>query len=414
MSFGLVGENLSHSYSPLIHNMIGAYKYELFKVAPDNLEKFIKDGCFSGLNITFPYKSAVMKFVKADKLAENLGAINTIYRKDGELRGTNTDYFGFMYLLSLSKVNLQNQKILICGTGGSSKMVQHIAQECKASKIFIASRNPSKDYVSYDNLPIDCDVIINTTPVGTYPKSFERIINLESFNKCHTIIDLIYNPSKTDLILQGEARGIKCINGLSMLVAQATKAAQFFIGIDLIKHNKNILKNIEISTSNIALVGMPGSGKSTLGKSIATLMGRKFIDIDKVIINETGKSIPEIFQTKGEAYFRQLETEVLHRFAKESQLVISTGGGSILSQENQNALLANSTIIEVTRPLDMLIKDNRPILKNTSIEKLFEERKDIYKNISHISIKNDSNVEIIAKKILKKIGEFYEKDYKLK
>ncbi len=251
-AFGLLGENLSHSYSPAIHNALGVYEYGLFDIPQDQLDNFFKNPFFSGLNVTSPYKEKVLKYVKLDPLATKLGNVNTIYLKDGVLCGSNTDYFGFMYLLSYNKINLENKKILILGTGGASKTVQSVANLCHPSKIFVASRQNKKEYVSYNALPKDVEIIINATPVGSFPNSHDRIIDLTGFTKCETVIDLIYNPAKTPLLLQAEALGMKISNGLSMLVAQALKSAELFVGISYRDYINPMIEELEKATKNIS------------------------------------------------------------------------------------------------------------------------------------------------------------------
>lgn len=412
MSFGLIGEKLGHSYSPIIHNMLGAYNYDLFEIAPDELKTFIEEGNFSGLNVTIPYKEEAAKYVKCDKVSQNLGAINTIYHKDGELRGTNTDLFGFMYLLSLAKIDLTDKKVLVLGTGGASKVVQAIARACEAKKVFVASRQKSKDYVAYNTLPLDVDIIVNATPVGTYPNVTERIIDLDKFTKCSAVIDLIYNPAKTDLILQAEKKGITWSNGLPMLVAQATKAAQYFIGMDFLQYNKPILTNLKALTQNIVLVGMPGAGKTSIGVKLAKLTGRKFIDLDAEIEYRMNKSIPLIIAEEGERYFRYLEKEILKEYARESNLIIATGGGTVLDEENRDRMRQNGVVVEIFRDLNSLPTDNRPFsIAAHSLDSLYEERKEAYDAAKDLTVENDDTIENIANRILDKIGEFYEKDY---
>ncbi len=251
-AFGLLGENLSHSYSPAIHNALGVYEYGLFDIPQDQLDDFFRNPFFSGLNVTSPYKEKVLKYVKADPLATKLGNVNTIYLKDGILYGSNTDYFGFMYLLSYNKISLEHKKILILGTGGASKTVQNVAKLCHPTKIFVASRQKSKEYVSYNALPKDVEIIINATPVGSYPNSEDKIIDLTGFTKCEAVIDLIYNPSKTPLLLQAESLGIKTANGLSMLVAQALKSAELFVGINYRDYINPMIEQLEKATENIS------------------------------------------------------------------------------------------------------------------------------------------------------------------
>lgn len=410
MSFGLVGEKLAHSYSQILHNMIGAYTYQLFEVDRQNFPEFINSNDFSGLNITIPYKEVVMNYVDCDHLSESVGAVNTIYHKNGKLIGTNTDVFGFMYLLSLNSINLENQKVLILGTGGASKVVSYVAKACNSKNIYIASRKKSKEYVSYKTLPLDVDIIINTTPVGMYPEIDSVPIDLSKFTKCTTVIDLIYNPYKTKLLIEAEKMGIKAVNGLSMLVAQATKAAQYFVDINLFKYNKMLLKNLKALTLNIVLTGMPGAGKTTIGKSLAELTGRKFIDIDSEIEIETGKNITYIFSQYGEEYFRNLESEMIKKYSKESGLIIALGGGAVISQSNRDYIKLNSVCVEIKRPIDMLSIDNRPISQSNSLEQLYQNRKRYYDMAQDISIENIKVPIQVANEILDNISEWFDKN----
>lgn len=411
MSFGLLGEHLSHSYSQIIHNMIGAYSYDMYEVAPEDLEDFIENGDFSGLNVTMPYKETVMPLIQVDPLAKKLGAVNTIYHKDGVLRGANTDFFGFMYLLSLNKIDLTNKKVLILGTGGASKIVQATAHACEAKDVFVASRQKSKQYVSYKTLPLDVDIIVNATPVGTYPNVTERIVDLKPFTKLEAVVDLNYNPSKSDLLLQAEKRGIKFANGLSMLVAQATKAGQYFVGMDFLQYNKQILRNLEAMTLNIVIVGMPSSGKTTIGTAVAKLTDRKFVDLDEEVVKRAGMPIPEIFDKYGEKHFRNLETEVIKDFGKEKNLVIATGGGTIIKEENRDAIRCNSVVVELKRDFSLLSTDGRPVSQAAeSMDALYNERKEFYDLAKDVSVENNDTVENIANKVLDKIGDYYENE----
>ena len=408
MSFGLLGKKLSHSYSPYIHAMLGAYDYELFDMEEEELDDFFENGDFNGLNVTSPYKEVAMKYVKCDAVSRNIGAINTIYFKNGELIGTNTDMFGFMYLLSLNKINLNGKKVLILGTGGASKMVEGVSKMCEAKKVFVASRKKSDQYVDYNNLPLDVDVIVNATPIGMYPNNDEQLIDLSKFTKPEVVIDLIYNPYKTKLLQQAEDLGIKWANGLSMLVAQATKSAKYFTGVDYLEYNKPLITNIKAYTLNLVLIGMPGCGKSYIGEMLAKATGRKFVDIDKEISANAGKTIADIFKEDGEKYFRNLETELLKKYCKETNLVIATGGGTVLRKENRNIISANSGVVFLERPLNELEKKGRPLsVDNKALERMYDERKPLYEAAKDISVTNNDTAEVIVDKILDGLGEYY-------
>lgn len=408
MSFGLLGKKLSHSYSPYIHAMIGAYDYTLYDMEKEDLDEFFENGDFNGLNVTSPYKELVMKYVKCDAVSKKIGAVNTIYYKDGELIGTNTDMFGFMYLLSLNEINLNNKKVLILGTGGASKMVYGVSKMCEAKDIFTASRQKSDQYVDYNNLPLDVDVIVNATPIGMYPNNDEQLIDLSKFTKVEAVIDLIYNPYKTKLLQQADDLGIKWANGLSMLVAQATKSAKYFTGIDYKSYNKQLITNLKAYNLNLVLIGMPGCGKSFIGEKLAAATQRKFIDIDNEISAVAGKTISDIFKEDGEKYFRNLETELLKKYCKETNLVISTGGGTVLRKENRDIINANSGVIFLERPLNELEKKGRPLsVDNKTLEKMYDERKSLYEATKDISVTNNDNYEVIVNKILDELGEYY-------
>lgn len=401
--FGLIGEKLAHSYSPAIHNALGAYQYGLYEVSPKALEDFMKNEPFSGLNVTSPYKKEVMKYVTADPLAKRLGNVNTIYYKDGRLRGTNTDYFGFMYLLSYNQINLEGKKILILGTGGASATVQNIAKLCSASKIFVASREKSKDYVSYNNLPKDVQIIVNATPVGSYPKTEQCLLDLEAFDNLEAVIDLIYNPAKTRLLLQAEEKGIKIANGLSMLTAQALKSAEYFTGIDYRSYINPMIENLKKATTNIIIIGMPGCGKTTVGKAVADAASREFFDVDDEIIALAGKDIPTIFKDDGEKAFRLLETQVLKKLCSQRGIVIATGGGSILSKENRDIIRSNAFVAEIKRDFSLLETAGRPLFLNTSPEEMYKERKQFYDAAKDFSVTNDQAPETTADRILNAI-----------
>ena len=408
MSFGLLGKHLTHSYSPYVHAMLGAYNYELFDMEEEELEDFFENGDFNGLNVTSPYKETAMKYVKCDAVSRNIGAINTIYFKNGELIGTNTDMFGFMYLLSLNKIDLKDKKVLVLGSGGASKTVEGVAKMCEAKKVFTASRKKSDQYVDYNNLPLDVDIVVNATPIGMYPNNDEQLIDLSKFEKLEAVIDLIYNPYKTKLLQQAEDLGIKWANGISMLVAQATKAAKHFTGMDYLSYNKSLITNLKAYTLNIVLIGMPGCGKSFIGEALAKATGRKFIDIDKEISANAGKTIADIFKEDGEKYFRNLETELLKKYCKETNLVIATGGGTVLRKENRDIINANSGVVFIERPLNELEKKGRPLsVDNKALEKMYDERKPLYEAAKDISITNNDNVEVIIDKILDGLGEYY-------
>lgn len=419
MSFGLVGKTLSHSYSQIVHKLIGYYDYDLFSIPDHEFTNFIENGEFSGLNITIPYKERVLDLIPCDETAVKIGAANTIYRKDGELRATNTDLWGFLYLLSLNNITLTNQKVLILGSGGGCKSVYAACTMAGAKKIFIASRKNIKKngFVTYNTLPTDVDIIVNATPVGTYPDIDKSPIRLSPFAKCHTVIDLIYNPSMTRLLLEAKAMNKKAVNGLSMLVAQATKSAEYFIGLNMLSHNKALIAALRNITENIILIGMPMSGKTSLACEIAKSTGRKLVDMDSLIETYCGKSILRIFEEDGETYFREVESRIFKEIASESGQVIATGGGLILNKENRLNMQSKGLIVHLKKDADIIsfseeTLKNRPLLTSKARwHKLYDIRYPLYEGLAHISIDNNKSLKDVTDEMLKKVGKYYEENH---
>ena len=325
MGCGLLGGKLGHSYSPAIHRMLGDYAYELFEKSPEELGDFLRHGNFSGINVTIPYKKAVIPYLsELSETAKKLGAVNTIVRKpDGALIGHNTDYFGFLSMLQKSGLQVSGKKVLVLGSGGASATCQCVLQEAGADVVVI-SRNGENNYHNI-HLHADAAVIVNATPVGMYPNCGDSPLSLESFRNLEGVLDLIYNPARTALIMEAEHRNLVTENGLWMLVAQAAESAFWFAGIPVSqKKIAEIYNTLKSQMMNIVLIGMPGCGKSTVGKSLAKRLGKQFLDADKCIEDKAGKSIPEIFREVGEDGFRKLETQVMGKLGKESGLTMPT------------------------------------------------------------------------------------------
>jgi len=398
MIYGLIGENLSYSFSKLIHEKLGDYQYELFSLNAGQFENYISGGNFDGLNITIPYKKAVMPFCdEISEIAKKIGSVNTVYKKDGKLYGTNTDYDGFLYMSQRCGISLRGKKVLILGTGGTSLTVQKCARDEGASEISTVRRNHdfSNDY--------DAEIIVNTTPVGTFPNNGEKILDLADFPKCKGVLDVIYNPLRTDLLLRAKERHILYSGGLPMLVAQATAAAALFTGKNYERQNEEVIKWLLDSIKNIVLIGMPGSGKSTVGKHLAEKLGKTFVDLDEAVVECAGMSIPDIFSKYGAPAFRAMETTAVKEYGKQKNLVIATGGGVVLKKENMDALMQNSVIVFLNRKLDSLAMDGRPLSKDmASLQKMYKQRLPLYDRYSDYMIKVSGSVDEVVNRIIDK------------
>lgn len=422
--YGLIGKTLVHSYSKEIHEALGRYQYQLFSLAEDEMPDFINARDFRGLNVTIPYKKDVIPLCdEVTDLARGIGAVNTLFWKNASgagasesisqknkiLVGHNTDYEGFLYAASRAGIDFEGKGVLILGTGGTSLMVRRAAADQNAAKIYIASRHPETDppsgseiqdagilsTVSYDQLPEiadSIDVIVNTTPVGTFPNNMQQVIRLKDFPGCQAVIDVIYNPFKTALLLEAEKLGLKYTNGLPMLVAQATAAAGYFLGTPgaFQKENQRIIKSMKQRMGNIVLIGMPGTGKSLIGKFLAELTGKTLQDTDAKIEEEAKMTIPEIFEKEGEAGFRDRESAICKKLGKERNLIIATGGGAILRPENVDALRQNGTLVHITRSIDKLPTRGRPLSQNIeTLKKMEAQRMPLYKAAADITFRNN-------------------------
>lgn len=394
MRCGLLGKKLGHSYSPQIHSHLGEYSYELFEKTPEELGDFLLYGDFSGLNVTMPYKKDVIPYcTELTPRAALLGAVNTIVRrKDGKLIGHNTDYFGFQSMLERSGLDVAGKKVLVLGSGGASATAVCVLRELKAKVIIVSRRGEN----NYENISTHSDaaVIVNATPVGMYPDTGLSPVDLSIFPKLEGVLDIVYNPARTQLLLNAEKRGLVTENGLWMLVAQAKESAEWFsdvkINDDAIQKIHGILRR---QMENTILIGMPGCGKSTIGKQLAKHLGKQFVDADAEIVSRSGISIPEIFEKYGEVRFREIEAEVLGDLGKQSGLVIATGGGCVTRADNYDLLHQNGTIIWIQRNLHALPTDGRPLSHKDKMEAMYEIRKPLYASFSDYIVENNSELE---------------------
>jgi shikimate dehydrogenase len=382
---GLLGEKLSHSFSPQIHAELSAYEYRLYEKKPEEVESFLRYGGFDGLNVTIPYKKTVIPFCEElSGTARLTGSVNTIIRRaDGSLYGHTSDFFGFSYLLDKAEVNPVDGKTLVLGSGGSSLIVQAVLRDKGAKEIIVISRTGSDNYENLEKHR-DAKWLINTTPVGMYPNSgISPIPDLGIFSGCKGVVDLIYNPSRTELIQQAQETGIMAINGLAMLVAQAKNSSELFMDTkipdDVIDR---ITAKIEYQYRNIVLIGMPGCGKTSIGTFLAKKTGREFVDIDEYIAKTAGKSVPNIIIEDGEDAFRTKETHALQTICKENGLVIATGGGVVTRHENRRIIRQNGIVIFLYRDIAKLPVTGRPLSQRDGIESLAAVRLPLYKQWS--------------------------------
>lgn len=390
---GLLGRKLGHSYSPQIHRELSCYEYKLYEKEPEELEAFLKSGTFDGLNVTIPYKKTVMAYLdEISPEAAAIGSVNTIVNRGGKLTGYNTDAFGFSWLLQKSGVEAAGRKALVFGSGGASVTVCHVLKSLGADPVVVISRTGENNYENLDR-HLDAKLLINATPLGMYPNNGESPVDLTRFSALDGVLDVVYNPARTALMLQAEQLGIPHASGLSMLVAQAKKACEYFTGNPVPDAEiDRIERLLSRQMENIILIGMPGCGKSSVGKALAAVLNRTFLDADEEIVRRAGCSIPEIFAAQGEAGFRRAESAVLADLGKQSGIVLATGGGCVTRPENYPSLHQNGCIVWLTRDLSLLPTDGRPMSQANPLEALWEKRKALYEQFSDVKISNDRTI----------------------
>lgn len=393
--YGLIGEKLGHSYSPRIHRLLGNYPYQLFEIAPAELPRFLQARQFAGLNVTIPYKQSVIPFCSAlSPAAQAIGSVNTLLvRADGSLYGDNTDYAGFAYLAKQAGLGFGGKKTLVLGSGGTSRTACAVIRDAGGLPIVI-SRRGADTYADLATKHADAAIVVNTTPVGMYPHNAAQPVDLALFPALEGVLDVIYNPHRTRLLQQAAMLGIRHSGGLPMLVAQAKYSAERFLDRTIPDERiAEIQAEIRRQTSNVALVGMPGSGKTTVGREVAQILHMPFYDIDAEIEAEAGRTIPEIFARDGEAAFRRLEAAQIARLGKEGGAVLATGGGAVLDAENRYNLRQNALVILLERDLDGLAMEGRPLSKDAAaLQALWQTRAALYTAVADMRIPNNASL----------------------
>ncbi len=411
--YGLIGNPLGHSFSPQIHAGLGDYIYKLFPMEEEQVSVFLKERSFEAINVTIPYKQTVMPF--CDRIAPEalaIGSVNTIVKEaDGTLSGYNTDYFGFSAMLKRGGIEPKGKKCIVLGSGGSSKTVCCVLRDMGAASVTVISRSGENNYENL-NLHADAQIIVNTTPVGMYPRNGEKPIDLELFPKCEGLADLIYNPEKTALILQAEQKGIPYAGGLYMLVAQGARASEYFLRT---KYDDQVIERVYEQVSakmrNIVLVGMPGCGKSSVGRALAKLLDRPFVDSDDYVTETEGRTPARIIEQDGEAVFRKIESAALSELTKRSGIVLATGGGSVTVPENHAHLRQNGRVFFIERDVSRLATSGRPLSAGGAekLKTMYETRLPLYLSVSDYTVKAEEycGAETTAKKI---IDRFFKSD----
>ncbi len=404
MQYGLIGEKLGHSFSKIIHEKLADYTYDLHPLPKQELASFLEKKEFRAINVTIPYKIAVMPYLyEIDQRAQAVGSVNTIVNRNGNLYGYNTDFGGFLYLLKHNNIDVKNKKVLVLGKGGASKAIIAVLHYLQAKQIITVYYKQSNDAITYEQcqkLHNDADVIINTTPVGMYPNLDGCPIDLEHYTNCNAVVDIIYNPIKTKLLLEAQKHNMIAVGGLEMLIAQAKYAVEIFLNTSIPEYKiDDIYKEMLFEKKNVVLIGMPSSGKTTIGAELAKLLHKDFVDIDAQIVSKIGMPISNYFEQYGENAFREIETEVTKEFAGKNNIVISTGGGCIKKPENMLYLSMNGVILLVERDLSKLIVgEGRPLSSSiNAIEKMYQERFPLYMRYSQKSIQNNTTTEYAVK-----------------
>lgn len=399
--YGLVGRTLGHSYSVPIHRAFGNDSYGLYPLEPEALDAFLLRAEIGGLNVTIPYKRDVMRVcAELDKTAREIGSVNTLVREpDGTLTGYNTDAYGLLYLARRAGISFAGQKVVIFGSGGASLTALHVASRSGAREVVVVSRGGEQNYENL-NRHANAELLINATPLGMYPRAGELPADPAAFPNCAGVLDLVYNPRRTALLFRAEALGIPCAGGLSMLVAQAKAAEELFFKTAIPDSKiERVLGEVARETQNIVLIGMPGSGKSTVGAALARISGREKVDLDEEIVKAAGRSIPEIFAERGEEAFRVLERAQAKKWGAESGKILITGGGIVKDGRNDAALKQNGRVYQIERDLSLLERDGRPLSATADLGEMLRERAPLYGRLCDAAVKNDGSAEETARRI---------------
>lgn len=409
MHYGCIAQRLGHSFSPEIHAQLGTYRYELCELTPDAVGKFLEKRDFLGINVTIPYKETVIPYLShIDEQAERIGAVNTVVNRGGRLYGYNTDFYGMQSLIERLGLSLEGKKVAVLGTGGTSRTAVAVAEAMGASEVLRVSRTAKDGALDYETLTRvhrDVAVIINTTPCGMFPNPDAAAVDVGDFPTLLGVVDAVYNPLRPKLVLDAKKRGIAAEGGLYMLVAQAVRASELFLDTTYPQGTvERVYKKLMRQKENVVLIGMPSSGKSTVGKLLAARMGRAFVDTDDLIVQTTGKSIPEIFSEEGESGFRKIESQVIReQVSQKNATVIATGGGAILREENLDALRRNGRLYFLDRPLsDLIPTDDRPLSSTReAVETRYRERYPRYCAAADVRIPVTGDAASVAENIEK-------------
>ena len=399
--FGLLGRRLGHSWSPQIHAMLADYDYRLYEVEPEDLDGFLQNTDLAGMNVTIPYKKDVLPHcATVSDAARRIGSVNTLVRTPAGWHGDNTDYAGFRYIVERSGVDVRGRKTLVFGTGGASLSVKAALEDLGAAPIISVSRSGENNYVNLSR-HFDAEILVNTTPLGMYPDTGVSPVSVADFPNCKGVFDVVYNPQRTAFLLEAEKLGIPHACGLGMLVAQARRSAEQFVGHSIPDETADlIMSTLSRQMSNIILIGMPGCGKSTVGKALAQALDRPFIDADAEIEKAALMTIPAIFAQEGEAGFRRRETEVLSQLGKGSGAVIATGGGCVTREENYPLLHQNGVIIWMQRALERLPSSGRPLSQQNSAQTLYAQRRERYGAFADRIVDNNGTVSQTLSQIM--------------
>lgn len=415
--YGLLGRKLGHSWSVPIHQALGCEDYRLIELEPEELGPFLRREDIGGLNVTIPYKREVMAFCDViDEGAKAIGSVNTLVRRGGKLYGYNTDIDGFLYMLRRARISLMGKKVVVLGSGGASLTAQAAAKREGAREVVVVSRTGPDNYENLPQRHGDAEALVNTTPVGMWPRLEEAPVDLRLLPAVTDVVDVIYNPGRTNLLLQAsgwnrnefyyddlglwDERYFRCAGGLSMLAAQAKRAEELFFDRTIPDGDtEKIVAWLWQDRTNIVLVGMPGCGKTTVGRELAQLSGKPFVDLDEEIVRRAGKSIPDIFREEGEAAFRELESQVLADICARSGQVIATGGGAVLRAENRAAMRRTGWVYFLCRNLEELPTDGRPLSQKGSLEEMYRVRKPLYSAAADAVIDNSVALEETAELI---------------